>query len=165
MVYAPDPELSGWWSEMGPPESVDPDSGTTPDEYLAAVREDAGGATLRRITAAMTDPTVRRAGDGSTVYSGRVPASELARESGFKEGGPIRVLPYGYVAHDAAADPAALVAVSITVGPGDDIREIRADWGGASTWTYRLTFSDLGSTAPPAVPENVRPLRRFTPQG
>ncbi|NUT56535.1 MAG: hypothetical protein HOQ03_11220 [Thermoleophilia bacterium] len=31
-------------------ESIDPGSGTTPAEYLVAVREDVGGATLRRLT-------------------------------------------------------------------------------------------------------------------
>src|SRR5919198_2589380 len=43
----------GAWVVLGSPKSIDPDSGTTPDEYLAAVREDVGGATLRRITDGM----------------------------------------------------------------------------------------------------------------
>ena len=57
---------------MGSPKNIDPDSGTTPDEYLAAVRDDVGGAALRRITNGMTGLTTRTLGDGSTVYSGAV---------------------------------------------------------------------------------------------
>ena len=76
----------GRWVSIGSLKSIDPDSGTTPDEYLAAVREDVGGATLRRITNGMTGLTTRTLGDGSTVYSGAVAAGLIARESGFKEG-------------------------------------------------------------------------------
>ena len=61
--------------------------------------------TLRRITGGMNGLTTRRLDDGSTVYSGTVAAGLIARETGFKEGQPIRVLPFGYVAHDEAADP------------------------------------------------------------
>ncbi len=39
-------------STSAAPTNIDPGSGTTPAENLAAVREDVGGATLRRITAA-----------------------------------------------------------------------------------------------------------------
>ena len=46
-VYGFD-ERDGGWVEMGSPANIDPDSGTTPAEYLAAVREDVGGATFRR---------------------------------------------------------------------------------------------------------------------
>jgi hypothetical protein len=158
MMYAPDPETPGGWMELGSPDSIDPGSGTTPDEYLAAAREDAGGATLRRITEAMTGLTATRSDQGSTIYTGRVAAGVLARETGFKEGAVIRVLPYGFVAHDDAADPASLIPITITVGPGDTIAEIAAEWGGASAWTYRLSFRDLGSTPSPSVPDNVKPL-------
>src|ERR671923_150232 len=92
---------------LGDPASIDPGSGTTPGEYLAAAREDVGGTTLRRITGAMTRPATSRLADGSTVYRGTVAAGLIARESSFKEGRPIRVLPFGFVAHDQAADPAA----------------------------------------------------------
>lgn len=158
MMYAQ--EEPGVWIELGPPGSVDPDSGTTPTEYLWTVKEDAGGATFERITGAMTDLSTSAADDGATVYSGTVPAGVLARETGFKEGSAIRVLPYGYVAHDAAADAAAPIAVRITVGADGTIGEIVAEWGGGSAWTYRLTFTGLGSTPPPSVPADVRPLRR-----
>jgi hypothetical protein len=77
----------GEWVVLGPPSSIDPGSGTTPDEYLAAVREDVGGATLRRIGDAMSGVTSRRLADDSTVYSGRVAAGQIARETGFKEHG------------------------------------------------------------------------------
>ena len=159
-MYAPDPEVAGGWLELGSPASIDPDSGTTPDEYLAAVREDAGGTTFERITAEMIDLTTTQSDDGSTVYRGMVPAGALARETGHKEGEELRVLPYGYVAHDDANNPATLIEISISVVPDGSIGEIHATWGGEATWSYRLTFSDLGSTPAPEKPENVQPLLR-----
>ena len=50
-------DVDGSWVAMGSPNNIDPDSGTTPDEHLAAVREDVGGTTLRRITDGMTGLT------------------------------------------------------------------------------------------------------------
>jgi hypothetical protein len=155
ILYGPNPEAEDGWLELGSPASIDPDSGTTPDEYLAAVRADAGGDTFRRITEAMTDLTASPGDNGSVVYSGNVPAEVLAPETGTKEGMPIRVLPYGYVAHDDASNPAAPVEMRITVGADDAIQEIHATWGGASSWSYRLSFSGLGSTPAPTVPDNV----------
>jgi hypothetical protein len=96
-LYGIDPRDGGWVAE-GSPRNIDPDSGTTPAEYLAAVREDAGGVTLKRITDGMTGLTTRRLDDGSTVYSGAVTAGLIARETGYEEGQSIRVLPFGYVA-------------------------------------------------------------------
>jgi hypothetical protein len=165
MMYGIDPE-DGRWVEMGSPKSIDPDSGTTPAEYLAAVREDVGGATLRRLTGAMSGLTTTRLDDGSTVYSGSVAAGLVAGESGFKEGESIRVLPFGYVAHDEAADPAALLDTAVTVGADGIIRELVVSWGTAgSTWTYTVRYADLGSTVAPAAPKNARPLRRATGGG
>jgi hypothetical protein len=145
------------WVVLGPPESVDPDSGTTPAEYLAAVRDDVGGATLRRITNGMTGLTSSRLDDGSTVYRGAVAAGLIARETGFKGGQTIRVLPFGYVAHDQAADPAALLDAAVTVGADGVVRRIAVSWPG---WSYTVTYSELGATPAPAAPENARPLRR-----
>jgi hypothetical protein len=159
-MYGIDPD-DGGWVVLGSPDSIDPDSGTTPDEYLAAVREDVGGATLRRITDGMTGLTTRQLDDGSTVYSGTVAAGLIARETGFKEGQSIRVLPFGYVAHDEAANPAAPLQVSVTVGADGIVREIAVTWGaGASQWVYRVTYSGLGTTPAPTAPANARPLRR-----
>ena len=150
----------GNWVVLGNPQSIDPDSGTTPDEYLAAVREDIGGATLRRITDGITGLTTRKLDDGSTVYSGAVAAGLIARESGFKEDQPIRVFPFGYVAHDEAADPAALLNAAVTVSADGIIREITVTWGtSASAWTYAVTYSGLGATSAPVAPANARPLR------
>jgi hypothetical protein len=148
-------DVDGRWVAMGSPKSIDPDSGTTPDEYLAAVHEDVGGATLRRITDGMTEPTTRTLGDGSTVYSGAVKAGLIAREAGYKEGEAIRVLPFGYVAHDQAADPANRLQTSVTVGPEGVIREIAVTWG---AWAYTVTYSRLGETAAPKAPANARDL-------
>jgi hypothetical protein len=148
----------GRWLEMGSPKNIDPDSGTTPDEYLAAARDDVGGTTLRRITNGMTGLTTETLADGSTVYSGAVPARLVARETGFKEGQVIRVLPFGYVARDKAADPAALLDASVTVGADGVVREILITWG---TWTYAVMYSKLGSTAAPRAPANAVPLKEW----
>lgn len=150
----------GVWVVVGSPDSIDPGSGTTPDEYLAAVREDVGGATLRRITDGMTDRTTRQLADGATVFSGTVAAGLIARETGFKEGRSIRVLPFGYVAHDEAANPDAPLHAAITVGADGVVREIAVTWGtSASAWTYTVTYSDLGETPAPVAPADARPLR------
>jgi hypothetical protein len=156
----------GSWVMAGDPQSIDPDSGTTPDEYLAMVGEDVGGATLRRLVDGMTGPTERPLDDGGTVYSGSVAARLVARETGFKQGQHLRVFPFGYVAHDEAADPAAPLDAAVTVGPDGVIREIAVRWGtGASAWTYTVTYSLLGETPAPVAPENARPLREVLRRG
>lgn len=160
MMYGVDP-VDGSWVVLGRPGSIDPGSGTTPDEYLAAVREDVGGATLRRFTDGMTGLTTRRLDDGATVYSGAVAAGVIARETGFKEGRSIRVLPFGYVAHDEAADPATPLDAAVTVGADGVVRKIAVTWGtSASVWTYTVTYSGLDATSAPAAPANARPLNR-----
>jgi hypothetical protein len=150
----------GVWVELGSPKSIDPGSGTTPGDYLAAVREDLGGATLHRLTAGMTGLTTSRRGDGSIVYSGTVAAGLVARESAFKEGERIRVLPFGYVARGEAADPSSLLDAAVTVDVDGIVREISVAWGaGASSWRYTVTYGGLGATAPLIAPANARPLR------
>jgi hypothetical protein len=156
----------GRWVMAGSPASIDPDSGTTPDEYLAAVGEDTGGATLRRMTDGMTGLDTRQLGDGSTVYTGSIAAGLVARESGVKDGEALRVFPFGYVAHDQAADPAAPLDAAVTVGTDGAIREIAVRWGSdGSAWTYTVTYSRLGDTPAPAAPENARPLREVLRRG
>jgi len=142
--------------QIGPVSSIDPGSGTTPIEQLGAIREDVGGATLQRIVAAMSGLTTAEQSDGSAVYSGTVAAGQIARETGFKEGQAIRVFPFGYVAHDAAADAASRLDTAVTVGSDGIIREIAVTWG---TWTYTVTYSNLGSTPPIGAPANAKPLR------
>ena len=162
VMYGIDPKRS--WVVLGSPESVDPDSGTTPAEYLAAVRLDVGGVTLRRIVGGMTGLTTRRLADGSTVYSGKVAAGLIASETGFKEGSAIRVLPFGYVAHDEAADPGALLDGSVTVDSGGIVREIAVSWGtAASAWRFEVSYANLGSTAAPTAPKNARPFPDRSP--
>jgi hypothetical protein len=158
-LYGIDPEVDRGWMQLGSPSSIDPDSGTTPAEYLAAVREDVGGATLRRIVNGVTGLTATRRDDGSTVYSGTVAAGLIARETGFKGGTPIRVLPFGYVAHDEAADPEARLDAALTVGMDGLLRQIAVRWGtGASTWSYTVTYRNLGATPGPVAPANARSL-------
>jgi hypothetical protein len=109
----------------------------------------------------MTGPTTRQLDDGSTVYSGTVAAGLIARETGFKEGESLRVLPFGYVAHDEADDPAAPLRTAVTVGADGVVREIAVTWGsGASRWSFRVTYSGLGTTPAPTAPANAEPLRR-----
>jgi hypothetical protein len=116
---------------------------------LSAAREDFRGATLRRITNGMTGLTTKRLADGSTVYSGAVPARLAAPETGFKDGQALRVLPFGYVANGEAGNPAALLDATVTVGADGVVQEILLTWG---TWTYAATYSKLGSTAAPRAP-------------
>jgi hypothetical protein len=154
MMYGPDPEHGGWLA-LGSPNSIDPGTGTTPADYLAAVRGDVGGETLQRISDGMRALTTHAHDDGSTVYSGTVAAGLIARETGFKEGQSIRVFPFGYVAHDAAADPKAQLETAVTVRPDGIIRQIAVSWG---TWTYTVAYSGLGETAAPAAPAHARSL-------
>ena len=144
----------GRWVKLGSPANIDPDSGTTPAETLAAVREDVGGVTLRRFAGGLRGLSGSRQ-DGSTVYRGSVAAGLVARETGFKDGEAIRVFPFGYVAHGEAANPTALLAAALTLGADGVVREIALSWG---RWTYTVTYSRLGATAPPAAPENARDL-------
>jgi hypothetical protein len=147
------------WVTLGSPDSVDPDSGTTPDEYLAVTQADVSGDTLERITAGMTGLTTQQLEDGSIVYRGSVPAGLVAPEAGFKEGEDIRVFPFGYVAHDEADDPAAPLDAAITVSADGLISELAVEWGnGGSAWTYTVTYSDLGATGPIVAPENAEPF-------
>jgi hypothetical protein len=154
MMYGLDP-AEGGWVELGSPKSIDPGSGTTPDEYVAVLREDVGGATLRRFTNAMTSLTTKRLDDNSTVYNGTVAAGLIARETGFKEGQAIRVLPFGYVAHDEAADASSPLDVAVTVGSDRFLRRIDVRWG---TWTYTVSYRGLGTTPAPRAPTSARPF-------
>jgi hypothetical protein len=157
MMYGHDPQHEGW-VEVGPVSSIDPGSGTTPTDILAAVREDMGGTTLSRITDAMTAGgglATTNLSDGSTVYHGTVPADQVARQTGFKEGQAIRVLPFGYVAHDQAANPTSLLDTALTVGADGVIHEIAVTW---ATWTYTVTYSNLGSTPTLVAPANATSL-------
>jgi hypothetical protein len=159
ILYGVDPGVAGGWIEMGSPDAIDPDSGTTPAEYLAAVRDDVGGTTLRRFTRGMTGLTTNRLADGSSIYRGTVPAGAIARETGFKEGQHIRVLPWGYVAHDEAENPDALLDTAVTVGPDGVVREIVVAWG--PDWRYSVTYSDLGATPAPVAPNNASSMREL----
>ncbi len=156
MLYGVDP-ADGGWVQLGNPESIDPGSGTTPAEYLAALREDVGGTTLRRLASSAGGLQAEGLSDGSTVYRGTVAAGVIARETGFKEGHAIRMLPFGYVAHDKAADPASLLDVGVVVGADGVVREIAVSWG---TWRYTVSYSRLGATPAPTAPADARPFGR-----
>ena len=159
-VYGLDPR--GRWINEGSESNIDPDSGTTPAEMLAAVREDVGGATLQRITGGMTGLTTSAADDGATVYRGSIAAGLIARETAVKGGRPIRVLPFGHPAHGAAADPTAALDAAVTVGADGIVREIAVMWGsGASAWTYTVSYRRLGATAPIVAPANALSLQRL----
>ncbi len=158
MMYGHDPEAPGEWVELRISRQHRPRHRNDAGRLPVRGHEDAGGETLRRITSAMTDLTTSAGADGSTIYQGHVPAGDLARETGTKDGQTLRVLPYGYVAHDQASNPSSMIAVSITVGADETIQVISATWGGVSDWTYNLRFDDLGSASELAAPVNARPL-------
>jgi hypothetical protein len=72
------------------------------------------------------------------------------------------VLPFGYVAHGEAADPAALLAIAVTVGEDGVVRSIVVQWGaGAASWAYTVTYSGLGTTPQLEAPADARPLREL----
>lgn len=77
------------------------------------------------------------------------------------------MFPFGYVAHDEAADPSALLDVAIAVGADDLVRSIVVSWGiGASAWNFTVAYSGLGTTAAPVPPANatsIRELRGLAP--
>jgi hypothetical protein len=155
-VYGPDGD--GGWLDIGSPANIDPDSGTTPAEHLAAIREDIGGVTLRRFSR-LNGLAAAPLSDGSPVYRGTVAAGLIARETGLKEGQHIRVFPFGYVAHDEAADPSSPLDVAVAVGSEGLVRSIAVSWGTtASAWTYTVTYSDLGTTPAIVAPANARSL-------
>jgi hypothetical protein len=84
----------------------------------------------------------------------------VACETGFKDGRPIRVFPFGYVAHDEAADPAALLELALTVASDGVVREIRLEWGtSAACLEVHGLLHRLGATPAPAAPADARPLR------
>jgi hypothetical protein len=69
------------------------------------------------------------------------------------------VLPFGYVAHDEAADPSSPLETKVTIGPDGVVREIAVAWGGnASRWTYTVSYSGLGSTPALVAPANAKSL-------
>jgi hypothetical protein len=103
----------------------------------------------------MTGLATRTLADGSTAYSGQVAAGVIARETGFKEGESIRVLPFGYVANDAY-DPATPFATTVTVGRDGIVRELAVKWG---TWTYTVAYRELGEAAAVRAPANAVPMK------
>jgi hypothetical protein len=61
------------------------------------------------------------------------------------------VLPFGYAAHEEAADPAAPLHTEVTVSADGIVREITVTWGtNASSWTCTVAYSRLGATPAPA---------------
>lgn len=74
------------------------------------------------------------------------------------------MFPFGYVAHDEAADPAAPLNVALTVGTGGVVRKIAVGWGtSASAWRYTVTYSNLVTTSALVAAANGRPLRDRSP--
>jgi hypothetical protein len=152
----------GRWVALGDPSVIDPGSGTTPAEVLAAVQEDVGGTTLHRIVDAISGLRAEDGEDGSTVYRGTVAAGVIARETGAKDGERLRVFPFGYVAHDEAADPASPLDTRITVDTDGVVREIVVAWGaGSSAWIYTVRYSGLGTTPPLEAPQNAIDIREL----
>jgi hypothetical protein len=59
------------------------------------------------------------------------------------------VLPFGFVAHDEAADPASRLAAAIAVGADGVLRRIGVSWG---TWRYAVSYDGLDATPAPRAP-------------
>jgi hypothetical protein len=66
-LYGIDPR-DGGWIVLGSRASIDPGSGTTPAEYLAAARDDVGGVTLRRITENLSGIGIEPARRGQAAH-------------------------------------------------------------------------------------------------
>jgi hypothetical protein len=76
------------------------------------------------------------------------------------------VFPFGYAAHDEAADAASPLDTTVTVGSDGVVREIAVTWdGAASRWVYTVSYSDLGSTPAPVAPANAKSIRELRGQG
>lgn len=148
VAYAPDPD-GRWWLQLGSADSIDHGSGGTAAQYLAAVRQDVGGTTLQRLTGGITGVTTHKLDDGSTVYTGSVAAGSIARETSAEDAQVIRLLPFGYAAQDEAADPNALLGVTITVAPDGIVRAVSVGWG---SWLFTVDYSGLGATPAPVAP-------------
>ena len=67
------------------------------------------------------------------------------------------MLPFGYVAHDEAENPKALLDTAVTVGPEGVVREVAVTWG---TWRYVVSYDNLGATPAPVAPADARSLVR-----
>lgn len=77
------------------------------------------------------------------------------------------MFPFGYVAHDEAANQQAQLDLAVTVGVDGVVREIAVTWGTpSSSWVYRVAYSELGTTAAPVAPSNARDLlkERLAPE-
>lgn len=154
--------LGGGWVDMGPAPYGGVDE--LSDRFVVPTQEDLFGITLSRLTGGMTGLTTERADDGSTVYRGSVAAGLVARETGFKEGQALRVLPFGYVAHGEAEDPAAPLGAALTVGADGLVRRIAVEWGaGASAWAYTVEYDDLGAAPAITAPVDAEPFRPRRP--
>ena len=151
VLYTADADDDGW-VVLGAPEKITGDAPTTRDD-IAAVRDDIGGANLRRMIDGLTDLTTTKLKDGSTVYRGTLPGSRASRDDAKRTS----VLPFDYEAEGETADPSAPLDVAITVGPDGLVREDVVQWGtGGSVWTYAVTYTRLGKTSALPAPTNAR---------
>jgi hypothetical protein len=119
--------------------------------YVSPALQSMSRSTFRRITGGMQHLKIKPGHNGTTIYSGREASGVLTRDP--NTGERIRVLPFGFVAKGAAANPASILSVSLTVGSDGIIQGIDVAWGtGASAWGYGVTYSNLGRTPPLTAP-------------
>jgi len=125
--------------------------------YVGPALKGMSSSTFRRIVGGIHDLRIQHGQDGTTIYSGREAAAVITSDP--HTGERIRVLPFGFVAHGAAANPASILDISLTVGSDGIIQRIVATWGtGASAWGFTVEYAHLGATPAITAPNGLHTL-------
>ena len=159
-VFSPRPG-DGGWVVLGRPENVDSGTGTTAAEHVEAVREDIGGATLRRLD--------RRGDDGADDESARrrldrLPRHPRPRDSRPSRPGPRKASRSG-CSHSATwprTRRPTLAGLSTSrsrsVPTASSVRTSSSGGPAAPCGPTRSRYSGLGSTSAPLAPARPRGL-------
>jgi hypothetical protein len=120
-----------------------------PTQWLAAARTDLAGSGLVALVTGASGYTQSANADGSTTYAGTTTVAAIESQDWSLNGLPMASQPSFKV-----LDTSTPVAMRVTVGAEGLIRELKLDWtldlpGEASVWSYKSTYSELGSA--PAI--------------